>query len=168
MHSPGMQAYLIMMATRILQRHELLKETGSMFLHCVPTANAYLRMLMNCVFGNKNFRNEIVWSYKRWSTKMIRAFPRLHDTILFYAKSKGLHKFNADAVRVTFSKPLVKHGKTWKSDDEATLKERTAKGKIVEDWRADIPPLNSKARERTGNPFKEEGHVLQSSFDMRV
>lgn len=97
-----------------------------MFLHCVPTANAYLRMLMNCVFGNKNFRNKIVWSYKRWSTKMIRAFPRLHDTILFYAKSKGNHKFNTDAVRVPFSKPLVKRGKTWKSDDEATLKERTA------------------------------------------
>ena len=59
MHSPGMQAYLIMMATRILQCRELLKESGSMFLHCDPTANAYLRMLMDAVFKAKNRRKDL-------------------------------------------------------------------------------------------------------------
>ena len=65
MHSPGMRAYLIMMATRLLECRELLKETGGMFLHCGHSANAYLRMLMDVIFGKDNFRNEIIWCYRR-------------------------------------------------------------------------------------------------------
>ena len=86
MHSPGMQAYLIMMATRLLQCHELLKETGSLFLHCDPTANAYLRLMLDSIFGKQNFRNEIVWHYGKMSNAG-KNFPRNHDTILRYTKS---------------------------------------------------------------------------------
>ncbi len=92
-HSPGMQAYLIMMATRLLQCHELLKETGSLFLHCDPTANAYLRLMLDSIFGKQNFRNEIVWHYKKWSNAG-KMFQRNHDTILFYAKDAEQMKFN--------------------------------------------------------------------------
>ena len=93
MHSPGMQAYLIMMATRLLQCHELLKETGSLFLHCDPTANAYLRLMLDSIFGKQNFRNEIIWHYKKWSNSG-KMFQRNHDTILFYAKDAEQMKFN--------------------------------------------------------------------------
>ena len=92
-HSVSMKAYLTFMSVRIVECHRLLKETGSMFLHCDPTANGYLRMLMDCVFGKENFLNEIIWSYssggigKRW-------FARKHDTILFYARNAAKHKFN--------------------------------------------------------------------------
>ena len=92
-HSDGMEAYLLMMASRLLLCHEILKETGSIFLHCDISANGYLRMLMDAIFGKENFRNEIVWSYKKW-TNACKYFQRNHDTILFYAKNAGQMKFN--------------------------------------------------------------------------
>lgn len=88
-----MQAYLIFMSLRIIECHRLLKETGSMFLHCDPTANGYLRMLMDCVFGEENFRNEIIWGYNKW-TNACKHFQRNHETILFYAKNAEKMKFN--------------------------------------------------------------------------
>ena len=90
MHSPGMRAYLIMMATRLLQCHRLLKETGSIYLHCDHSANAYLRLLMDGIFGQKNFRNEIVWqrSFVKGTRGPRRSLGTITDTILFYAKSE--------------------------------------------------------------------------------
>ena len=87
-HSESMQAYLIFMSLRILQCHRLLKETGSMFLHCDPTANGYLRMLMDCVFGEENHLNDIIWHYGGTGNQK-HSFPAKHDTILFYAKKRG-------------------------------------------------------------------------------
>ena len=92
-HSDGMEAYLLMMASRLLMCHRILKETGSIFLHCDHSANGYLRMLMDAIFGKENFRNEIVWSYNKW-TNACKYFQRNHDTILFYAKNAELAKFN--------------------------------------------------------------------------
>lgn len=88
-----MLAYLVMMAQRMVEMHRVLKPTGSIYLHCDPTASHYLKMLMDAVFGLKNFRNEIVWkrthshgSAKRWGD--------VHDTLLFYSKS-DLYTWNA-------------------------------------------------------------------------
>ena len=61
-HGAGMKSYLIMMAVRLLEMRRLLKPTGSLYLHCDPTASAYLKLLLDAVFGSGNFRNEIVWS----------------------------------------------------------------------------------------------------------
>ena len=58
-----MQSYLIMLAVRLLEMKRLLKDTGSIYLHCDPTASHYLKMVMDAVFGHDNFRNEIVWCY---------------------------------------------------------------------------------------------------------
>ena len=93
MHSAGMQGYLVMLATRLIECHRLLAETGSIYLHCDPTANAYLRLLMDGIFGKQNFRNEIIWHYKKWSNAG-KMFQRNHDTILFYAKAASKMKFN--------------------------------------------------------------------------
>ncbi|MCY4302291.1 MAG: DNA methyltransferase, partial [Aestuariivita sp.] len=60
-------AYLAYMAIRLLECHRLLKETGSIYFHCDPTMSHYLKTLMDCVFGEGNFRNEIVWCYRKWS-----------------------------------------------------------------------------------------------------
>ena len=90
-HSAGMQAYLIMMATRLLLCHEILKDTGSMYLHCDHHANSYLRLLMDIIFGEENFRNEIIWKRQTNSgakAKSKRKFGAMHDTILFYGKSE--------------------------------------------------------------------------------
>ncbi len=77
-----MMAYLAMMAARLLELHRALKPTGSLYLHCDPTASHYLKILMDAVFGKDRFRNEIVWSYRRWPTKAYR-FQRMHDIILY-------------------------------------------------------------------------------------
>ena len=85
-----MMAYLTMMAQRMAELHRVLKPTGSLYLHCDPTASHYLKLLLDAAFGADKFRNEIVW--KRTSahsdTKQGRRQPgRIHDVILFYTKS---------------------------------------------------------------------------------
>ncbi|CCF82343.1 site-specific DNA-methyltransferase [Nitrolancea hollandica] len=81
-----MMAYLVMIAQRLVELHRVLKSTGSIYLHCDPTASHYIKLLMDAVFGPANFRDEIVWKRttshsdaKRWSP--------IHDTLLYYAKS---------------------------------------------------------------------------------
>jgi site-specific DNA-methyltransferase (adenine-specific) len=85
-----MMAYLAMMAVRLIELHRVLKPTGSLYLHCDPTASHYLKILMDAVFGPLNFRNEIVWKRKAGRGETNRQAIRFgvsHDTLLFYAKS---------------------------------------------------------------------------------
>ncbi len=88
-HGKGMKSYLIMMAVRLLEMRRLLKPTGSLYLHCDPTASAYLKLLLDAVFGSGNFRNEIVW--KRTSSHSDGAqgrkqYGRVCDGLLFYTR----------------------------------------------------------------------------------
>lgn len=87
-HGKGMMAYCIMMAVRLLEMQRVLKPSGSIYLHCDPTASHYLKLLMDSVFGPKNFRNEIVWCYRKMPNK-IKAFQKNHDLILFYSNSNN-------------------------------------------------------------------------------
>jgi len=81
-----MMAYLVMMAARLRELHRVLKPTGSIYLHCDPTASHYLKLLLDAIFGPFCFRNEIVW--KRTSgRKGITQFGRVHDIIFFYTRS---------------------------------------------------------------------------------
>ena len=87
-----MGAFLCWMAVRMLEMDRVLKDTGSIYLHCDPTASHYLKAMMDAIFGRKNFRNEIVWHYGGRGGKAIaRQFPRNHDIILFYSKNVGSH-----------------------------------------------------------------------------
>ena len=85
-----LMAYLVMMANRLLELHRVLKPTGSLYLHCDPTASHYLKLVLDAVFGVENYRNEIVWKRKagrgETNNSAIR-FGVSSDTILFYAKS---------------------------------------------------------------------------------
>lgn len=81
-----MMAYLAMMAPRLAELHRVLKRTGSMYLHCDPTAGHYLKLLLDAIFGPANCRNEIVW--KRTSAhSSAKRFGPVHDLIFFYSKS---------------------------------------------------------------------------------
>jgi len=85
-----MMAYVTMMAIRLIELHRVLKKTGSLYLHCDPTASHYLKVILDAIFNPENFRTEIIW--KRTSahsdTKQGRKqYGRIHDTILFYSKS---------------------------------------------------------------------------------
>ena len=85
-----MLAYLAMMAPRLIELRRVLKPTGSLYLHCDPTASHYLKLLLDAVFGPENFRNEIIWkrgSAHSDSRQGSQHFGRISDTILFYAKS---------------------------------------------------------------------------------
>ena len=85
-HGDSMEAYLVMMAVRLLEMRRLLCDTGSIYLHCDPTASHYLKFVMDCVFGKEQYRNEIVWHYGKMSNPG-RNFPRNHDIILRYTKT---------------------------------------------------------------------------------
>ena len=87
-------AYLAYMAIRLIECRRVLKRTGSIYLHCDPTMSHYLKTTMDCIFGEKNFRNEIVWSYRRWPSRS-RRFQTMHDILLFYARGSE-HTFNID------------------------------------------------------------------------
>ncbi|MBF0318173.1 MAG: restriction endonuclease [Nitrospirae bacterium] len=80
-----MMAYLTMMCIRLVELRRVLKDTGSIYLHCDPTASHYLKILMDAIFGKNNFRNELIW--KRTSGHSdAKRFGNIHDIILFYAK----------------------------------------------------------------------------------
>jgi DNA modification methylase len=89
-----MMAYLTMMAIRLLELHRALKPTGSLYLHCDPTASHYLKIILDGIFGVQNFRNEIVWRRTRGHhDKTLSRFGAVHDIIFFYARSAD-RRFN--------------------------------------------------------------------------
>ena len=85
-HGKGMQSYLCMMGIRLFEMRRVLKATGSIYVHCDPTASHYLKLLMDAVFDPTNFRNHIVW--KRTSGHSdARRYGSVHDDLLFYVKN---------------------------------------------------------------------------------
>ena len=92
-----MMAYLAMMAPRLIELHRVLKETGSIYLHCDPTASHYLKILMDGVFGPQQFRNEVTWkrSDAHSDAKQgAKHYGRIHDILLYYSKGQS-PKFRA-------------------------------------------------------------------------
>ena len=85
-HGKSMMSYLTFMANRLLEMHRVLKETGTIYLHCDTTAGHYLKVLMDSIFNPGNFRNELVWHYGKMSNSS-KNFPANHDTIFRYTKS---------------------------------------------------------------------------------
>lgn len=80
-------AYLTMMTVRLIELHRVLKPTGSLFLHCDPTASHYLKMILDAIFGPTNFRNEIIWKRTEAKVLMTRRLPSNHDVIFAYGKT---------------------------------------------------------------------------------
>ncbi len=98
-----MMAYLVMMAARLVELHRVLKPTGSLYLHCDPTASHYLKIVLDSIFGGDNFLGEIIW--RRTSSHVTsNRWPRLHDVILSFAK---------DYDRVTINPPRVPADEEW-------------------------------------------------------
>ena len=80
-------AYLALMAVRLIELHRVLKPTGSLYLHCDPTASHYLKIPLDTVFGIANFRTEIIWKRSTSHGNVSRNFGDLTDTILYYTKT---------------------------------------------------------------------------------
>jgi site-specific DNA-methyltransferase (adenine-specific) len=83
-----MMAYLAMMAPRLVELHRVLKQTGSLYLHCDPTASHYLRLLLDGIFGAENFLNEIIWR-RSGAHNSAKRYGPIHDTLFFYARSQN-------------------------------------------------------------------------------
>ena len=88
-HGKGMQSYSTMMAVRLLEMHRVLKDTGSIYLHCDPTASHYLKQLMDAVFGAGQFRSEITWRRTNAKGLAFKGYPNSADFLLYYSKSDG-------------------------------------------------------------------------------
>jgi len=101
----GIENYIAWMEPRIREAHRVLKDTGSMYLHCDWHADAHLRILMDKIFGEKNFRNEIIWHYD-YGARSKKTFGSKHDTIFWYSKS-GEWTFNAKDVLEPFKSKMT-------------------------------------------------------------
>ncbi len=84
-----MTAYLVMMSSRLVELHRVLKPTGCLYLHCDSTASHYLRMVLDMIFGVGNFVNEISWERSSTRSSISKSFRKAHDIILFYTKSEN-------------------------------------------------------------------------------
>ena len=85
--SNQMMAYLVMMTSRLVELHRVLKPTGSLYLHCDPTASHYLKIILDTIFGIENYRNEIIWKRRQGMHNTSRRFGAVTDTIFFYTRS---------------------------------------------------------------------------------
>ena len=85
-HGKGMQSYLCMMAVRLLEMRRALKEAGSVYLHCDPTANHYLKILMDAVFGAEQFRTQVTWRRTNAKGLAFKGYPNNADFLLYYSK----------------------------------------------------------------------------------
>ncbi len=149
--------YLVYMAIRFIECQRILKKTGSFYLHCDHTMSHYLKLLLDCIFGEHNFGNEIVWSYRRWTGKAKR-FQRMHDDILFYTKRFSAHKWSWPMEPKAAGTP---HYKRWNEYDESLGKMVTKSDKSVEVTESsmrdvwEVTRLQSTAKERTGWPTQK-------------
>ena len=157
-------AYLVMMTIRLIELHRVLKPTGSLFLHCDPTASHYLKLVLDQIFGPVNFRNEIVWAYTRPGTKYQRQLPRTHDTIFWYSKSNTTWIFNTEGIRIPYSESTIERGKYSVATSKVTkgISKRVlpAGGKCPEDW-WQIAMIQGNAQERLGYPTQKPLALLE-------
>ena len=129
-----MLSYTSYMAERLFMMHRILKGTGSIYLHCDPYASHYLKLVMDAIFGEKNYRNEIIWCYGLGGSSS-KVFSRKHDIILFYTKSSNWY----------FDKPTM----------PSTSAMMAGKEKGMVDYWIDIPTINNMANERLGYPTQK-------------
>ncbi len=161
--------YLEYMKLRLQECRRVLKETGSLFVHCDRNASHYLKVLLDQIFGVNNFQSEIVWSYKRWSNAK-KGLLNNHQIILFYSKSS---KFKFNKIYTEYSETTNidqilqervrdEHGKSvYKCDQNGeVVYGKSKKGVPLSDvW--EIPYLNPKAKERVGYPTQKPVLLLE-------
>jgi len=150
---PSLLAYLVYMVERLLEMKTLLRPTGSIYLHCDPTASHYIKVMMDGIFGHENFQNEIIWHYRRWTGKA-KKFQSLHDIILFYTKTPH-HYFNV--LYTEYTEKSLKRKKNFHTrtkGKEVFVTSINEKGVRENDvWQ--IPILNSQSKERLGYPTQK-------------
>ena len=170
----SIEEYLELVENVLLESKIVLKNTGSVFLHCDKTASHNIRVVMDKVFGRENFQSEIIWSYKRWSNAK-KGLLNAHQVIFFYSKTQDF-KFNilytdysatTNLDQILQDRGRDENGKSiYKKDENGNVilgKEK--KGVPLSDvW--EIPYLNPKAKERTGYPTQKPVLLLNQILNI--
>lgn len=150
----GIEVYLDWMRERIQEMYRVLKPTGSLYLHCDWHASHYLKVMLDEIFGYKNFKNEIVWNYQTGGASKAH-YSRKHDVILFYAKGKD-YKFYPERIKEERSEKSLLRAKNPKGARISI----TNTDKLPTDvWR--IPALNPMDKERLGYPTQKPEALLE-------
>jgi len=140
--NPALFGYLVMMAIRLVELYRVLKPTGSIYLHCDPTASHYLKIVLDAVFGPENFKNEIVWKRSTAHNMETKGYTRVNDVLLFFTKT-GDYTFNelytpySDAQLSRYKKD--KDGRLYKAEN---LTFSTPNPSRQFEWRGSKPPAN--------------------------
>ena len=150
--------YLQFMYERLILMRQLLSDKGSLYLHCDWHKNHHLRLLLDEVFGEDNFVNEIVWWYKDPSGGTPRSFRRKHDVLLFYAKTPD-YIFNVDKVRVPYSEGTLKQAKAGVKSFGKVVKVNPL-GKLPDDI-FEISIINSQSKERVDYPTQKPEALVE-------
>lgn len=156
----GLPSYLVWLNARLWEMKRVLKDTGSIYVHCDWHASHYIKTEMDKIFGYDNFKNEIVWYYQSGGGRADDHFNRKHDILFWYTKGPK-YKYNLDKIRVPFKETSMysiygtthhNTGKSYKPDRES--------GKNPDDvWEMNI--LNPTAHERIGYPTQKPLEVVQ-------
>jgi site-specific DNA-methyltransferase (adenine-specific) len=149
-----MLAYVSMMAPRLIELRRVLKPTGSIYLHCDPTASHYLKLIMDAVFGAENFQNEVIWHYQTGGASK-RRFSRKHDTIFFYSKSSQWH-FHGDRIAVPRTEKAMARAKNPKGARIAADDDMKNPNDVLL-----IQQMNPMARERLSYPTQKPEALLE-------
>lgn len=164
----GINVYVEWMRERCVELHRILTTTGSMYLHCDWHAGHYLKVMMDEIFHPKNFRNEIIWHYKRW-TAASRIFQRMHDTIFWYSKSnkfvftKPMQSYSHPEMIETTVRGMI-DGKLQrlKNPDGSYVKRKKKNvGVIMHDVWEDINFIPPTGKERLGYPTQKPEALLE-------
>ena len=162
-----MMAYLAMMCPRLVELRRVLKSTGSLYLHCDPTASHYLKLLLDSIFGQDNFRNEVIWYYyNKMHDSRKKLFPRATDTLLFYVKDRN-SEFTFHQLKEQRDKPVKQllrkklDGRMVNAKDEhGHVMYRMKEDRTLDNvWR--IPCLQPAAPERLGYPTQKPVALLE-------
>ena len=165
----GINHYIEWLYKRVEQLYRVLKPTGSFYLHCDWHANAYIRVnILDKIFGDKNFVNEIVWCYSN-SGRSKEFFSKKHDTIFLYRKSQNI--FWNKAFKIPYTESYIRSHFTDFDDNNRPCRKRLDAGKwriyypdegmIPNDWWTDIASLNSVAKERIGYPTQKPEALME-------
>jgi DNA modification methylase len=159
----GIHVYVEWMRERVMELRRILKPTGSLYLHCDPHASHYLKAMLDDVFGENHFQNEIIWWYRGGGVSPKR-WGRRHDTIFFYSKGSEW-TFNVDPVRTAYSPSVLeslpsRYDKSYRGKRVYSGYRPNPKGKHPDDvW--DLQPIMPSASERLGYPTQKPEHLME-------
>ena len=165
----GINHYIEWIKERVFELYRVLKDSGSIYLHCDGHASHYLKVMCDTIFGHNNFRNEIVWCYET-AGKSKRQFSKKHDTILFYSKSSN---WTFNIKEISIPRKRNKHMRTGIDEQGREYEEKTDRksgkiyrwyfdeGRLPLDYWVDIPFMNREESQRLGYPTQKPEALLE-------